>query len=45
VAEQAADDREGSPPPRACRNCLRERREAGAAKRAAKRPRRRRFGR
>ena len=45
VAEQTADNRAGYPPPRACRACLQQRRAAGAAKRAAKRPRRRRFGR
>jgi len=45
VAEQAADGRAGYPPPRACRPCLQQRRAAGAAKRAARRPRTRRFGR
>lgn len=38
-AEQAADERVGYPPPRACQPCLRQRRAVGAAKRAAKRPR------
>jgi len=45
AAEQAADEQAGYPPPRACRACLQQRREAGAAERAAKRPRKRRFGR
>jgi len=45
VAEQAADRRKGYPQPRACWPCLRQRRAAGAAKRAARRPRTRRFGR
>jgi hypothetical protein len=45
TAEQAADSRYGYPPPRSCQPCLRQRRAAGAAKRAAKRPRTRRFGR
>lgn len=38
-AEQAADERNGYPSPRACQPCQRQRRAAGAAKRAAKRPR------
>jgi len=43
AAEQAADERAGYPPPMACQPCLRQRRAAGAAKRAAKRPRGRRY--
>ncbi|MBN1458980.1 MAG: hypothetical protein JXA57_05550 [Armatimonadetes bacterium] len=45
TAEQQADERKGYPPPRACGPCLRQRRAAGAAKRAAKRPRWRRYNR
>jgi len=45
AAEQAADSRLGYPQPRGCQSCLQKRRAAGAAKRAAKRPRTRRFGR
>lgn len=45
AAEQAVDTREGYPPPRSCQSCLQQRRAAGAAKRAAKRPRKRRYGR
>ena len=42
AAEQAADNRRGYPPPRGCPPCVRQHRAANAAKRAAKRPRRRR---
>ena len=39
-AERARDERAGYPLPRACPACVQQRRSAGAAKRAAKRPRR-----
>lgn len=43
TAEQARDERMGYPVPRACPDCVRQRRAAGAAKRAAKRPRKKYF--
>ena len=42
-AEQARDYEMGYPAPRCCLPCLRQRRAAGAAARAAKRPRKRYF--
>lgn len=42
-AERSRDEEAGYPPPRACQACLQRRRAEGAAKRAAKRPRRRNF--
>ena len=44
-AEWTEDERRGLPPPRLCSSCHQKRRAARAAERAAKRPRRRRFGR
>ena len=42
-AERARDERVGYPPPRACPPCVRQKRAAGQAKRAARQPRRRNF--
>ena len=41
VREQVRDRQMGYPAPRACDSCLRQRRAAAAAKRAARRPRKR----
>lgn len=41
--EQSRDGQFGYPAPRVCPDCSRQRRAAGAAERAAKRPRRRNF--
>jgi len=42
-SEQARDAQGGLPAPRSCQDCLRQRHAADAAKRAARRPRQRRF--
>ena len=43
AAEHARDERSAYPPPRLCPDCLRQRRGAKAAERAARRPRRKYF--